>query len=92
MDGMWELIFFLVILKIPVAYLCFVVWYAVRAKPEPGKGADPTLVAPPEPPAPWQYWLRRSRWPHGGPHESPLRTYARTARVSPLRAEGDSRR
>jgi hypothetical protein len=92
MDGMWELIFFLVILKIPVVYLCSVVWYAVRHEPTPGQGAEPTLVAPPEPPAPWQYWLRRPPRPQRGPHESPLRTYARPARLSPLRAQGGNRR
>jgi len=89
---MWELIFFLVILKIPVVYLCCVVWYAVRHEPTPGEGAEPTLVAPTDPPAPWHYRLRRPRSPRRGPHESPLRTYARTTRVSPLRAQGDNRR
>ena len=29
----------LVILKIPVVYLCWVVWWAVRAEPEPLEGA-----------------------------------------------------
>ena len=29
----------LVILKIPVVYLCFVVWWAVRAEPAPPEGA-----------------------------------------------------
>ena len=35
----------LVILKIPVVYLCWVVWWAVRAEPEPLEGAG-RLVAP----------------------------------------------
>ena len=35
----WELVFMLVILKIPVVYLCWVVWWAVRAEPEPPEGA-----------------------------------------------------
>ena len=35
----WELVFMLVILKIPVVYLCWVVWWAVRAVPEPLEGA-----------------------------------------------------
>ncbi|MEP6892959.1 MAG: hypothetical protein ABI927_04175 [Gaiellaceae bacterium] len=29
----WELIFMLLLLKIPLFYLCGVVWYAVRAEP-----------------------------------------------------------
>ena len=40
----WELVFMLVILKIPVVYLCWVVWWAVRAEPEPLEGAG-RLVA-----------------------------------------------
>ena len=31
----WELIFMMVILKIPIAYLCFVVYWAVKAEPNP---------------------------------------------------------
>jgi hypothetical protein len=42
----------LVILKIPVVYLCWVVWWAVRAEPEPLEGAPlpavPVLPRPPE--------------------------------------------
>jgi hypothetical protein len=29
----WELVFMLVILKIPVLYLCAVVWWAIKAEP-----------------------------------------------------------
>jgi hypothetical protein len=35
----WELIFMMVILKIPVVYLCAVVWWAIRAEPRPLEGA-----------------------------------------------------
>src|SRR5438046_3050699 len=35
-SGAWELIFMMLILKIPLIYLGFVVWYAIRAEPEPG--------------------------------------------------------
>jgi hypothetical protein len=45
-SAMWELIVFLVLLKIPVAYLCAVVWYAVRATPVPPAGASLTPVRP----------------------------------------------
>ena len=31
----WEVIFLLVILKIPIIYLCCVVWYAIKAEPKP---------------------------------------------------------
>src|SRR3954451_25456173 len=48
MAAMWELVVFMVLLKIPIAYLCAVVWYAVRATPEPPAGADLVPVVPPE--------------------------------------------
>ncbi len=38
-DSVWEIVFLMVILKIPIGYLCFVIWYAVKSKPEPGQGA-----------------------------------------------------
>ena len=31
----WEFIFMMVILKIPIVYLCLVVYWAVKAEPEP---------------------------------------------------------
>jgi hypothetical protein len=31
----FEIIFMLVILKIPIVYLCIVVWYAIKAEPTP---------------------------------------------------------
>lgn len=35
----WPIIFLLVVLKIPVAYLCAVVWWAIRAEPRPEEPA-----------------------------------------------------
>jgi hypothetical protein len=36
----WEAIFLLVVLKIPIVYLCLVVWWAIRAEPRPEEGAQ----------------------------------------------------
>lgn len=48
-----EVIFMLVILKIPVVYLCLVVWWAIRAEPRPAEGAaNPARLPGPEP-CPW---------------------------------------
>lgn len=44
---LWESVFLLMILKIPVVYLCVVVWWAIRAVPEPLAGAG--LLASLEP-------------------------------------------
>jgi hypothetical protein len=55
----WELVFMLVILKIPVVYLCFVVWWAIRAEPAPPEGA--AKLAPLElPPCDWSGPRRRT--------------------------------
>jgi len=47
----WELVFMMVVLKLPILYLIGVVWWAVRAQPEPFEPASLVPVAPtPEPP------------------------------------------
>jgi hypothetical protein len=53
----WELVFMLVILKIPVVYMCAVVWWAVRAVPRPPEGA--ARLVPVTAPAPACDWARR---------------------------------
>lgn len=46
----WEIIFMLVILKIPVVYIAVVVWWAIKAEPEPGDLAGaPVLSDTPSP-------------------------------------------
>jgi hypothetical protein len=73
----WELVFMLVILKIPIVYLGLVVWYAIRAVPEPG--VDPSEYST------WRPWHRRNapRPRRGGPHGS--RDTARAARPASRR-------
>jgi hypothetical protein len=77
----WEAIFFLLILKIPIVYLCCVVWWAVRAEPRPEEGAavHAQLGGDPPPREGWRYRLKHPRRPHPGPHGSPRRGYARHA-------------
>ena len=86
--GVWELVFLMVILKIPILYLCGVVYYAIKAKPLPGEGA-PVAVRPPGDPPDTGRRFRPQRFrprPHG-----PSRSYPRTPRVAQARAEGDRR-
>jgi hypothetical protein len=80
---MWELVVFMVLLKIPIVYLCAVVWYAVRATPTPPDGAELVRVAPPEDggPAPVRPRLRRLD-PNGRRH-SRGRAARRPARKAP---------
>jgi hypothetical protein len=77
----WELIFLMVILKIPIVYLCYVVYWAIKAEPEP-EGGDGAVVAAPvddEPPSrPRRRRPARPTRPHGGP----ARRYARTGRAA----------
>jgi hypothetical protein len=57
-DAAWEGIFLLLILKIPLIYLCAVVWWAIRAEPTPeggsGGGGEPVSLTP----CGWDDWKR----------------------------------
>jgi hypothetical protein len=78
--GAWELVFMMLILKIPLVYLGLVVWYAIRAEPEPG--IDPTQHSV------WRPWSRPDgpRPRRGGPHgtrDTMRVSRARRDRVAP---------
>ena len=61
----WELFFFLVVLKLPVLYLCGVVYWAIRAVPEPFEPAVlPVAPVDPDRPCPWHRTRRPPRLPH----------------------------
>lgn len=55
----WEAIFMLVVLKIPIVYLAVVVWWAIRAEPEPGADGRRDLSTVPLTPCGWSDWRRR---------------------------------
>jgi hypothetical protein len=58
----WELVFMMLILKIPIIYLGLVVWYAIKAEPEPGVEEQEFSI--------WRPW-RKPNKPgprHDGPH------------------------
>jgi hypothetical protein len=74
----WEFVFMMVILKIPIAYLGCVVYWAVKAEPKPPEPAVVHAGLPePEPREPWR---PRGRAPRPGPHGAPRRRVARIAR------------
>lgn len=86
-DTLWELVFLMVILKIPIAYLCYVVWYAIKAEPR-GHGGPAGVRALPDPPPPGNdRFRRRSRRRPPRPHGGPARVYARTERAALARAD-----
>jgi hypothetical protein len=76
---MWEIVFLMVVLKIPIVYLCAVVWWAIKAEPKPADGAATRerLDWGPEPPG---RWTRRVGRPRPGPHAGPTRRSPRPAR------------
>jgi hypothetical protein len=55
----WELFFMLVVLKIPVVYLCAVVWWAIRAEPVDDGELDSARTLVPLTPCGWEEWRRR---------------------------------
>jgi hypothetical protein len=67
----WTFVYLMLILKIPIAALLFIVWWAIRAAPEQpetenadGPGGSKTRHRHPRPPLP--------RHPRRGPHGDPL--------------------
>jgi hypothetical protein len=68
-DTVWEIVFLMVILKIPIIYLCSVVWYAIKSEPKPQGGAPVVARIEPEDgsgPRRRRFGARFPR-PHGGP-------------------------
>ena len=87
--GWWELIFLMFLMKLPIAYLVAVVWWAVKAEPRPEEGAAKLAVVDPDPPPrSFGRFQRRPRQPR--PHGSPVRRPERVASAAP-RAEGRPR-
>jgi hypothetical protein len=70
----------MLIMKIPIVYLCWVVYWAIKSEPRHDEPAP--AVVPSEPgPAGWRP-RRRGGAPRLGPHGHPTRTYARTRRAA----------
>jgi hypothetical protein len=67
---MWELIFMMLILKIPIVYLGLVVYWAVKAEPRPPEPALLPVLPEPGPDQPSRWAARRPprRPSRGGPH------------------------
>lgn len=78
----------LVVLKIPVVYLCAVVWWAIRAEPRPLEGAGRLAPLGPGPECDWRSrrarLLRRGPLPRGsgGRRRTPGRVAYARARVT----------
>jgi hypothetical protein len=75
----WELIWLMVIMKIPILYLCWVVYWAIKSEPRPEQPVAIAAVSDDSDPTPWRPG-RHPRRP--GPHGRPSRGYARTRRAT----------
>jgi hypothetical protein len=84
-DSIWEIVFLMVILKIPIVYLGFVIYYAIKAEPKPEEGAAVTAPLGPDEGGPRRRRLPRFPRPHGGP----TRTYPRTPSPAVAKMQGD---
>jgi len=68
----WELVFMMFVLKLPIVYLIGVVWWAIRATPEPLEPAvllreQPSPVDGSRTSCSWCAQRRRPRRPSGRP-------------------------
>jgi hypothetical protein len=80
----WTAVWFLVVLKLPVLYLAWVIWWAVKDPPGSELELGGEEEAGPDDGGGWvrarsRSRLRPRRGPHGGPARRPLR--ARVARA-----------
>ena len=81
--SVWEAIFMLVVLKIPLVYLGIVVWWAIHAEPEPAHGGDEVGVLAPLTPCGWNEWRTRRSL---RPRTRPIRPSGRSPRSASTRA------
>ena len=90
----WEAIFLLLVLKIPLVYLCLVVWWAIRAEPD---GEQPATLSPvsdtPSPRTPpTAPVVTKPRVPNGPSRKDRSRTQRDRVGPRPAVARGESRR
>ena len=91
---LWEAIFLLLVLKIPLVYLCLVVWWAIRAEPRGEQPASPVSVSDtPSPPAPPTAPVgTKPRVPHGPARKDYGRAQRDRGAPRPTVARGETRR
>jgi len=76
---LWEIVFIVVILKIPLAYVGWIVWWAIKAEPEVGVEGGTEGIT-------WRPWRHPSAG--GRPDRSPSRGRpSRTAARTSARGE-----
>ena len=76
---MWELIWLMLIMKIPILYLCWVVYWAIKSEPRRDEPATARVRNDDDGPPGWR---PRPRARRPGPHGRPTKTYARGRRAA----------
>ena len=91
---LWEAVFLLLILKIPLIYMCLVVWWAIRAEPREEEPASVAAVSdtPSSPGPPTAPVGSRPRVPHGPSRKGPRRPERERVAARPTVTRGDARR
>jgi hypothetical protein len=88
----WPIIFLALVLKIPILWIGWVIWRAIKAVPDPMDGVGETGVDPGQGSGGGRRPLRPSPF-RRGPHGSPDRRYARRSPAgAPSRAEFEADR
>lgn len=91
---LWEAVFLLLILKIPLIYLCLVVWWAIRAEPRDEEPATVAVVSDtPSPPSPPTAPVgSRPRAPRGPSRKDERRPERERVAARPVLSRGEARR
>jgi len=71
----WLFVWFMVILKLPILYLAYVLWWAIKDPPDPaGESGDAPME---DGGSPWRPRHRSGNGPHGRPIRRPAQVHAR---------------
>jgi hypothetical protein len=71
----WLFVWFMVVLKLPILYLAYILWWAVKDPPQPGDAPDGAFGA--DGGSPWRPRRRSGNGPHGRPDRRPVPLRAR---------------
>jgi hypothetical protein len=71
----WLFVWFMVILKLPILYLAYVLWWAIKDPPDPA--AEGGEASAEDGGSPWRPQHRSGNGPHGRPDRRPVPAHAR---------------
>lgn len=77
----------MLVLKIPILYLCWIVYWAIKSEPRPEENARVLGADEPNGGPGWTWRHRAPRRLPPRPHGGPVRGYRASARTALVRAE-----